>query len=163
MATEFQFSVFRLAYEEENVRYAQLEARARFYLTVETFYLAAIAFKFKDVQEFATEFGVPLISYVSVGVILIVAVLFTVLATRIRIYEAAYDLRDIVDSFGAKPPTDAEFIVDRMADCVVATERNCRVNDRVARWLEVASWLLFGAVSLHFSTFLWAYIHQLKS
>lgn len=162
MATELQFSVFKSAYEEENVRYTQLEARARFYLTLLTFYLAAIAFKFDDVQKFASRFGVPLVLYISAGFLLVIALLFTVLATRIRTYEAPYDLREIVESFGAKPPTDTNFIVERMADCVVATERNCRVNNSVANWLQGASWLLFAAVCLHFSTFLWAYIHRLR-
>src|ERR1043166_354913 len=163
LATELQFNVFKAAYEDENARYTQLESRAKFYFTIETFYLAAISFKFKDVLEFASVFAIPLGLYVIVGLLLVLAVLCTVLATRIRVYEAPYDLRDIVDAFGKKPPTDTDFISDRMADCVVATERNCRVNDQVANWLGTASWLLFAAICIHFSTFVWAYIHQIRS
>jgi hypothetical protein len=86
----------------------------------------------------------------------------TVLATRIRVYEAPTDLQKVLESFGPSPPTDSDFLDDRLADLAVATDRNAIENDKVASLLTASGWLLFSAVAVHFVTFLYAYIHQIK-
>jgi hypothetical protein len=162
MATKIQYKFFKSVYKEENERYKQLAARAKFYLTIQTAYLAAIAFKFDDIKTLSNALSVPLVLFIAIGLLLVLGVLFTVLATRIREYEAPTDLRDVIKSFGKTPPIDSAFLDDRLVDLAVATERNSAANDKTAIWLTVTGWVLFAAVALHFFTFLWAYIIQLK-
>ena len=162
MASELQYEYFKSAYEADYQRYGLLEARARLYLTIQTFYLGAVAFKFNDVVAFTNAFSIPSILYVAAGVLLLLGLFFTVLGTRIRSYEVPSDLTAIIKSFGTKPQTDADFIDHRLADFAVASERFSAVNNRVANWLSGASWLLAAAVLLHFTTFVWAYVAQIK-
>jgi hypothetical protein len=158
MATELQYLYFQSIYEAENQRYASLEARSRLYLTLQTFYIGAVAFKFSDVMALNAAFRVPAVLYIGAGVLLLFGLFLTVLAARIRTYEAPSNLRTIVESFGTSPQRDSEFMDCRLADFVVATERNSAVNERVASLLSGTSFLLATAVLLHFTTFLWGYI-----
>ena len=162
MATETQYAFFKSVYDEENVRYTQLESRAKFYLTIQTFYLGAIAFKFDDIQKFSAALSVPPILFITGGLLVVLGLLLTVLATRIRAYEAPTDLQELLESFGSSP-TDSDFLDDRLADLAVATDRNSIANDKVANLLTYAGILLFSAVAVHFVTFVYAYIHQLRS
>jgi len=163
MATEIQYAFFKSIYDDENLRYTKLEARARFYLTIQTFYLGAIAFKFDDIQKFSNTFAVPLALFIAIGLLLVLGLLFTILSTRIRTYEAPTELLQLFkNSFESATPTDAAFLKDRLVDLAVATQRNCKVNDKVARLLSKAAWLLFTAIAVHFTTFVYAYIHQFK-
>jgi hypothetical protein len=157
MATKVQFEVFREAYEAEKEHYAQVEARAKLYLTIITFYLGAVAFKFSDVLTFMKTYGIPATLYIAGGVLLLLALLLTILATRIRTYEAAYDLRHIIESFKEVPPTDSEFLDARLVDYTIATERNRAMNNRVAKLLSGSSWLLFSAIFLQLAVFFIAF------
>jgi hypothetical protein len=153
MATEAQFQIFREAYEEENERYGQLESRARLYLGIVTFYLGAIAFKFTDLVAFMKAYAIPPAFYLGGEVLLLGSLLLTILATRIRVYEAPCDLRTIMETPGDTPPTDSDFLDDRLSDYTVATERNRATNNRVANLLSGAAWLLFAAISLQLAVF----------
>jgi hypothetical protein len=157
MASEVQFEAFRAAYEAENDRYAQLESRAKLYLTIITFYLGAVAFKFADVLTFMKTYAIPPTLYIAGGVLLLLSLLLTILATRIRTYETAYDLRQIIESFEDVPPSDSKFRDDRLADYTIATERNRATNNRVANLLAGSSWLLFAAICVQLMVFFIAF------
>jgi hypothetical protein len=157
MATELQYKVFQSAYEEENDRYTQLESRAKFYLTIVTFYLGAVAFKFSDVLVFTKSYRIPAILYIGAGVLLLISLLLTILATRIRAYEAPFDPEKIIRSFTESPPRDAEFLDKRMVDYAVATNRNRKVNNTVGALLSRSSWFLFSALSLQLIVFIIAF------
>lgn len=157
MATQVQFEIFRAAYDAENERYERLESRAKLYLTIITFYLGAVAFKFADVLIFMKTYGIPPTLYIAGGVLLLLSLLLTILATRIRAYERAYDLRDIIESFKESAPTDSEFLDARLADYTIASERNRAANNRVADLLSGSSWLLFSAILLQLTVFFIAF------
>lgn len=153
MATKLQYDIFKAVYDEETARYGALENRSKLYLTILTFYLGAIAFKIDDVMKFITRFRVPIWLYMTMALILLAALLLTILATRIRGYEGICDLKDIYLSVEDSPPTDEDFLEDRLADLVVATNRNSNQNDKVATYLQWASYLIFAAVSLQLLIF----------
>jgi hypothetical protein len=155
MGSEFQYKVFKATYDEEQSRYTDLEKRGQFYFGLQTFYLGAIAFKLDEVLKFAGRTKVPTVFFVLIGFLPLIALIFTVLGMRIRNYEGASDLDEIVDSFGAAPPTDSDFIDERLVDLAVATRRNSDVNDSVARYLTISAWLTLSAVAFHFIVFLW--------
>jgi hypothetical protein len=154
MATQVQFEVFRAAYQQETERYTRLESRAKFYLTIVTFYLGAIAFKFSDVLVFAKEYRIATIFYIGTGILLLASLLFAILSMRIRKYEAPFDPEKIIKSFGESPPKDDDFLDERLVDYAVATNRNRTVDNRVANLLSVSSWLLFAGISLQLITFI---------
>jgi hypothetical protein len=160
MATNTQYEIFKAVYDEEVERYSALESRSKLYLTILTFYLGAIAFKIEDVMKFVSQFRVPLWLYMSIALVLLLGLLLTILATRIREFEGICDLEKVVDSFGAKPPTDEDFLDDRLADLVVATKRNSIQNDKIATCLQWASYMLFVAVLLQLFVFLLAILNS---
>ena len=156
MATQVQFEIFRAAYQQETERSTRLESRAKFYLTIVTFYLGAIAFKFSDVLAFAKEYHIAPIFYISTGILLLASLLFAILSMRIRTYEAPFDPEQIIKSFGKSPPKDDNFLDQRLVDYTVAINRNRAVNNHVANLLSGSSWLLFAGISLQLVTFIMA-------
>jgi hypothetical protein len=145
MATELQYKIFKDLYEEENARYAQLDNKSKLYVTLVTFYLGAIAFKFKDVIEFTGASVFTKWLYLVIAVMLVAALLFTIVATRIRVFEGICDPEKVIGEFGEEPPPDVDFLDDRIVDLAVATNRNSGQNDRIASNLEIASVLIFAA------------------
>ena len=146
MASEQQYKVFRSLYDEELERYTALESRAKLYLTIITFYLGALVFKMEDMVKFVTVFHVPLGLYLVFSIVLLLALLLTVLATRIRTYEGICDPEEVIRSFGKTKPTDDDFLDQRVVDLACATNRNVAENNKVAGILQIASYLLFVAV-----------------
>jgi hypothetical protein len=139
MATESQYEFFRLLYQEETDRYNELEQRARLYFTVISFYLGAIAFKFADLAPFLKAAHVPIGATMFVAACMIVSLTFCVLGVQIRTYEGIAESKDVVNSMGETPPSDADFFDARVADFVVATQRNSTQNDRVATYLSISA------------------------
>jgi hypothetical protein len=153
MATEIQYKVFKEVYDEETQRYADLEKRSNLYLTIITFYLGAIGFKLDDVRKFADAFHVAVIWFVAIAAVLALAFLATVAAIQIRRFEGICDLEEEIEAFGSTPPSDSEFLDQRLIDLAVATNWNSRQNERIALTLRVASLLLFVAVLLQMGVF----------
>lgn len=148
MATEEQHEFFRYLYEEEQRRYAHLEARARLYLSIISLFLATLIFKVEDVRTSVEMLGVPWWAVLVQGVLLASALVFVVIGAFIRSYEGVADAEDVVKSFGDKPPVDGSFFDDRIADYVVATTRNAAENNRAARFLTISVSFLLAAMLL---------------
>src|ERR1700684_3953239 len=104
MATETQYKVFKELYDEEAERYSALGTRSNLYLTVITFYLGVILLKVDDVLKFASEFRVPSVWFLCIGMLLVVALLLIVAAIRIREYEGVCDPVEVIEGFGRTPP-----------------------------------------------------------
>lgn len=160
MATETQYNIFKAVYDEEAERYASLEGRARLYFSIISLYLGAIAFKAKDIGDFATSFHIPVWWFLLSGCVLVVSLLATVAAIQIRAYEGFFDPEQVIDEFGDTPPKDADFLDDRIVDLAVATNRNSSQNDRTAQVLAVAAVLLFVGVVLHLLIFIAAVAYR---
>ncbi|HET9285835.1 MAG TPA: hypothetical protein VFR24_28110 [Candidatus Angelobacter sp.] len=143
MATEIQYKVFKELYNEEGARHTSLEGKARLYITLITFYLGAIAFRFKDLA--ATNSAIPTAKWLYSGIAgaMLVALLFTVNALRIRTFEGVFDPEEVIRKFGRQSPSDADFLDDRIVDLSVATNRNSAQNDRIAKQLSFASMFIF--------------------
>jgi hypothetical protein len=84
MATQTQYEVFRAEYDEESQRAEGLESRAKLYLSIITAYLGVIGFKVEDLLKFLDKFHVPVVLYLVMALILIVALLCTIWAMGIR-------------------------------------------------------------------------------
>lgn len=149
MATTRKYKVFKSLYDEEADRYTKLAGRAQLYLSIVTLYVAAFAFKFEDIQKFIDPFGVSKYLAISVAIVLSLSLLATLMAIRIRSYEALADPEEIIKGFADEEPTDSDFLDARIADLAVATNQNSKINNCVANWLEAASWLLVAGLLLH--------------
>ena len=75
MATEIQYRVFKEVYDEESERYSNLGTRSNLYLTLITFYLGVIFLKVEDILKFANTFRVSIILFLTIGVLLVGALL----------------------------------------------------------------------------------------
>lgn len=163
MATEKQMAFFKSLYDEELARHSGLQERAKVYITVITIYVGVIGLKIQEVATLATSFKVPYWLLLVVGVAVGVALLLTVLAVRIRQYEAAADPYVVSKEFQAGTPTDEAFFSARIADYTVATRKNRVTNDDVGARLHWAAIALASAVALHLASMLLALDHQLPS
>ena len=161
MATQLQYEVFKSAYDEESQRHTDLESRAKLFLTIITAYLGAVAFKTTDVLVFLTKFRISFSWYLLLGACLVVALLFTVFAMGIRTYEGVFDPEVEIRSYRGKPKplTDDEFLDRRIADLAVATNRNTRVNNKIANTLRWAGILILLGITVQLAIFILAIRH----
>ena len=159
MATEIQYKIFKEIYDEETQRYSSLGTRSNLYLTVITFYLGVILLKVDDLLKFVMGFGVSVVWFLCIGIVLVAALLLTVRAVDIRKYEGICDPEEVIEGFGKTPPTDEDFLDHRIGDLAVATNRNSAQNNRVARLLQWAARVIFVAVLLQVLVFAVAILH----
>lgn len=153
MANQAQHDAFKTVFDEEQARYEQLEKRANLYLTVITFYLGAIIFKVEDLLKFALNFRLSIFWFLAIGTILGIALLLVVRAVGIREYEGLFDPKKEIESYRPMRPSDSEFFDKRLADFAVATNRNAKQNNKVAKLLQFAAWLIFLSVLLQIIIF----------
>ena len=153
MATQLQYDFFKLLLDEEDRRYSELEARARLYFTVLSFYIGAVAFKLKDLAEWFEHNRFPLWLAIVGGAIFSGALLFCVLAIQIATYESVNDPRAVASELDAGVVSDDDFRKARLADFVVATTRNAKVNDRTASFLAISAMLMLIGVAFQFVLF----------
>lgn len=163
MATEIQYKVFKEIYDEEAKRYSNLGTRSNLYLTIITFYLGVILLKVDDLLKFVAGFGISVVWFLCVGILLVVALLLTVRAASIREYEGICDPEKVIKGFGKKPPTDEDFLDDRIVDLSVATNRNSAQNNSVPSLLQWAAHIIFLAALLQFVVFIVAIRHARTS
>lgn len=154
MASEIVYKVFKDVYDEEAKRYSELDGKAKLYITIITFYLGAVAFKFKEVMELSNSVAYAKWLYLILGSALIAALMCTVFAMRIRTFEGICNLETVIEDFGETPPADDDFRDDRIADLAVATNRNSKQNDRIARSLTFASVFILLAGIVQFALFM---------
>jgi hypothetical protein len=158
MATEAQYQIFKELYDEESKRYSELDGKAKLYITIITFYLGAIAFKFKDVLEFTSPTSYAKWLYSAIALVLVAALLCTVNAMRVRVFEGICDPVKLIKEFGDTPPTDDDFRDDRIADLAVATNRNFAQNNKIASSLSWASGFILLAGIIQFCLFLMVFV-----
>jgi hypothetical protein len=160
MASETQYKVFKEVFDEESRRYSDLGTRCNLYLTIITFYLGVILLKIDDVLKFVADFRVSVFWFLSIGLLFVAALLLTVRAMGIREFEGIFDPEEVIESFGKEPPSDENFLDDRIVDLAVATNRNSAQNDQTATLLQWAARILFLAVFLQVVVFLLAILHS---
>jgi len=153
MATEVRYKVFKEIYDEEGQRYLSLGTRSNLYLTVITFYLGVVLLKVDDLLKFTSDFGISIVWFLCVGILLVSALAFTIRAVDIRDYEGVCDPERVIEAFGDTPPSDEDFLDDRVVDMAVATSRNSAQNDRAARLLQWSARTIFLAVVLQVVVF----------
>ena len=150
MATEAQYKFFKELYDEENKRYSDLDNKGKLYVTIITFYLGAIAFKFNDVTQLTVQVSYAKWFYLVIVSVLVVALLCTIFAIRVRSFEGIADPVKVIDNYGESAPSDTDFLDDRIADLAVATNRNSNQNNRIAGSLALASVFIFLAGTIQF-------------
>jgi hypothetical protein len=146
MASEKQYLFFKSLYDEETERTKQLRDHAKNYLSLATFYSAFVAFA---IQQKASVLCVQKVVFFATVLCMLSAFLLALWASGIASFEVANDPEAIVDQFGDEPMSDEEFFDNRIADFVVACERNSLVNDRKALELAIAGYALIGGIFLH--------------
>jgi hypothetical protein len=151
MASEKQYDFFKLLYDEESAREKQLNEGAKHLMSLATLYSAFAIYAVKDAQFDRWDkvgFGI------AIGLML-VTFLAALMTLRVKTFEAITTPRRALKSFGKAPLSDAAFYDRRIADLVVATERNCKVNDRKARMLALAGSAAPLAIFAQAAFFIW--------
>lgn len=149
MASEREYKFFQSLFESENERFKILQDKGKVYISIITIYLAALTLKIDDIAKFAQTNKVPIFAFLAVGIIVVLALLFSILALVIRTYEGVTDPEELLKLFDKKQPSDEEFMADRMVDYAVATNLCSDENDKAANFLQLASWSLFAGVLGH--------------
>jgi len=148
MATKEQYEFFQFLYQEEDRRYAELESRGRFYLSIVAIFLASLLFKVEEVRASAAALSLPWWMVLAEALFLALTLLFVVIGALIRTYEGVTDPDDVIGALGKAPPANEEFFDDRIADYAVATKRNAAVNDRTATYLQISGVTLALAMAV---------------
>jgi hypothetical protein len=146
MASEKQYLFFKSLYDEEAGRTRQLRDHAKNYLSLATFYSAFVAFA---IQQIKPSTFLPKVAFFATVICMLSAFLLALLASGIASFEIANDPKNIVDQFGDDPMSDEEFFDNRIADFVVACDRNSKVNDKKALQLMFGGYALLGGILLH--------------
>ncbi|MEY9106947.1 hypothetical protein ABH999_003143 [Bradyrhizobium yuanmingense] len=152
MASEKQYLFFKSLYDEENERTKLLGEHAKNNLGLVTVYSAFIIFVMDKQVVSMTTIG----KWLFIGAILLMlaSILLSLLATQVAEFEVSTLPSKIFENFGDSAPTDEDFFDDRIADYSVACENNSVVNDRKAKTLTVARYLLLAGVAAHAAYFI---------
>jgi len=146
MATEKKYLFFKGMYDEESARQLLLADRAKLYLSLMTFYSAFVLFAAEKLRPDTVTLKVIFVA--TVGSTLS-AFLLSLWSIRVSVYEGVVNPQEIVAAFGTSPPDDEDFFAHRIVDFAVACQRNSAVNDRKARQLTYAGFLLLAGIFLH--------------
>lgn len=150
MATQIQYDCFKHVYDLENEHYKDIQNACKIYISICSFFLGGLAFKLHAVFSAASTsarvfFILSVISFVF-------AFVFVLLATWAYSYQALCRPAEYIENLGTAPPTDGEFLDDRIVDIAYAWDVNSAVNNRKGRFLQVASiGMLFGVILAFFS------------
>lgn len=144
MATKTQYEVFQFVHDAEDKRMTELVTRAKVYLSIATFFLGGLAFKMGD-PVLLISTAAQIIYFVAAG-LFILAFSFILAALFIYSYEGVTDLIEVIEEFQAKPPSDTDFLDDRIVDLAIACDRNVRQNDKRAVLLQIASFVMLLGV-----------------
>lgn len=151
MATEIQYEIFKTAFDFEFVRYSQLNTRAKVLLSLETFVLATLILKIDSLLTVIARNPLPIVLFLMTALLLFASLVTTALSLKIESFEGIFNPMDVITNFGDEPPSNAEFLDDRIAEIAVATEYNSEMNDRRANRVRLASvFLLCGLASTFF-------------
>lgn len=145
MATEKQYLFFKSIYDEENERWKQIRDHARNYLSLTTLYSAFILFV---IDKLRPESCLSKIVFLGAILSTLAAFLMSLWAAKVSEFEGLSDPSEIVEQFEDSPMSDEAFFDQRIADYVVASERNAKVNDDKATKVEVAGYLLLLGILL---------------
>jgi hypothetical protein len=145
MATEKQYSFYKLLFDEEFSREKQLRDQAKTYLSLSTLYSAFV------VAISAQGSIATYLKYAAVLAILFMALcfVFSLMVMQTANYEAITVPEYVTEQFGDEPMEDEEFFDFRIADFTAAYEQNSEVNDRKAIYLSVAGYALMIGIFLH--------------
>jgi hypothetical protein len=129
-------------YEEEKERTLQLNSVMKIYLTILTFTLGAIIFKFYDFKELLNSMNINhsdkyqffwILSYLSILMIFI-SFFTTISVVKIRRFERLCSPKNFVKE-ATKVKNEIKLLSLINANYVVATERNWVVNQKKAKFL----------------------------
>lgn len=147
MATEKQYAFFKSLYDEESERIKILAEHAKNNLGLTTLYSAFVLFVIEKEASHIDLVGKVL--FCGAIIFLLISFFLSLLATQIADYMVPSEPKEIIDAYGAKPPTDEEFFDARIVDYAIASETNSEVNDRKAGMLLYARYALLAGVGLH--------------
>lgn len=144
MATKIQYETLKAVYDDELARNASLRNTGNVYLTICSFFLGGLAFKLDGVFRQAT----PLteIAFLFAVGAFVLAFVLILRALGVYTYEGLCDPEKVLKSFDKIPPTDADFLDDRIVDIAAACSVNVKMDDKRAAFLEWASWTMLAGI-----------------
>ncbi len=149
MITERQYGYIENMYREEVDTVNKLDNKAKIYLSICSFILTALLFKIKDISEVLEKSDYDFAKYflISTYSFIFLALFFTIYTLKIYSYEYPTFTEIITQEFDDEI-SDEDFVKNRTADLLVASEINATVNFRRSRFLVIASFcLLLGIIS----------------
>jgi hypothetical protein len=152
MATKTQYETLKAVYDDERARYVDLRNTGKVYLTICSFFLGGLAFTLNDVFSQAPQ-PMKIVFLFAVGAF-VLAFLLVLRGLGIYTYEGLCDPEEVVKRFGDTPPSDSDFLDDRIVDIAAACSINVKADNRRAAFLEWASWAMFAGIIFGFASLL---------
>lgn len=151
MASKEQFEFFKSVYADEESRYRELIDRGKIILSLATLYTGFLAFTVERNSPASSEMFAL---FAAAVILLLTSFLLSILALGVYSYEGPADPEDILQNYGASPPSDADFFDARIVDYAVAANRNAAQNDRRAKFIFFSIAVLLAGLTLHAIYFL---------
>ena len=148
MATEIQYEVFKGIYDIEGEHYKDIQNSCKIYISICSFFLGGLAFKLHDV--FTASCTAAKVAFILSVISFSFAFFFILLAAWAYSYQALCRPSEYIQKLGATPPSDEEFLDDRVVDIAYAWDVNSAINNRKGRFLQVSSIGMFIGVLLAF-------------
>jgi len=148
MASIAQYQFFKELYAEENTRYNELTKKAEVYFSIVSLFLSAVLFKFNDVSSSIGKLhNVCLIIGLSISLIAVgIALLLLIYSLKIRKYEGTIDMEEYIGKNKTYYQEDGEFYEDRIADFIVAIDRNTETNNKRADLLTISTYFIVAGL-----------------
>jgi hypothetical protein len=148
MASKDQYEFFKMMYEEEERRYDQLVDRGKSYITILAAYAGFMIIKGESFTPLIGKWSGSWLIKFSL-VFLFIGFVSTILALSILRHEGICDPSEVASTYRKISPKDEDFFNYRIADFVVACERNARSNDWRAIWLNVTVIAMMCSISCY--------------
>jgi hypothetical protein len=144
MSNKEQAEFFSRLYDDEASRGATLLDRAKWYLSLITFFSTATLFV---VEKLRPQDFIQLSIFILAIVGMMASFLASLWAVRVDTFEAISDPDDALTKMQENRFDDVKFFLDRISDYVVATERNSKVHDCQANALSIAGYLMLAGMA----------------
>jgi hypothetical protein len=151
MRIRHHYDYFKERYSQELERYKELSKKSQIYLSIVSLFSTAIFFNIKDIAPFLSEDKGAGCIFSALIVLTGLSLLIIIRSLQIRMYSRVTDDSDYIEKFDSGEMTDDSFFKERIADFIVSTKNDSKLNDDKAFWLILSE---YSIMSITFFTVL---------
>ena len=146
---EQKYETLKYVYELEETRYSELIGRGKIFVSIITIYLGFFSTSYGDLADPVRKCDTLLLIAGGAVIAFVSSLLLSVLSLGIFKYEGLCDLKKEIEEKGLESMEEDDFFGNRLADLAVSFDRNSDQNDKRAKLLSWASYLIIVGIIFH--------------